>query len=1195
MQANFVARIGRPSAVKSVLIFSVCAVVTASIPEARAQFTFDSDNGGNYGGTWANGSNGGSGFAPWEITSGANTGVFIGSPAANGMGTSGIGTTAFGLWSTGAGYTDAIRGGFGMGVGDSLSFYWAMNWDANAGAKGIDFRVDGNAVYNINNGGSSTITAGGVNADTAYGTTPMLVTLTRTSGTQYSFSMTSRSGGSTYSTTFNQSGAINNFKIYIGNQNEGNGNRNIYFNNFAVTNSGVFNQGGSVSNANRFTGGGNLSVGNNTTLALNGSGNNDYTGTTTVNTGSTLRFEGAGTSDFASAISGGGAVVISNSAGVLNLIGNNTGFTGAITASSGILEARNANSLGTTAAGTTIGSGSTLKIFSSGAGFSLAEAINTAGVGVGSGIGAINNTGGDNILTGTITLAANTRINADTTGTSGSLTIGGNVSGGANVLFLGAQGATGGNTGGNITVNGVISGAGATQDTTTTSVYKDGAGTLTLGGANTYTGDTRIAQGNLTVSGSGNLGNGSDVFIASGASLSVNANATVASVQEWGTTNGGTITLGSGATLNVNGANKGTMYQNSISGAGGLTMAGSGDSSLSLYGTHDYTGTTTVSGGKISSGVALASSNLVISGGTFEATAANVITNTATVNMSSGAFALQGNDTIASLTMTGGTLSTTNSSTLTAANYNLNGGTVSANLGSGSLLTTSGSTTLNGSSGATSVGVSGGLLSLSAAGRLASTAAVSVSGSGELALGGNEAVASVSTAGTAKITGSSSLLTATTYALNGGTVSANLGTGTINSTSGSTTLNGTSAAATVNVSGGLLALGAADRLANSAAVSVSSGTLDTATHNDTVGSLTTTGGTVAGSGTLTAANYNLNGGTVNANLGAGTVTASSGTTSLNGSAAATTVTVNGGTLNTGGADKLANTTTVAVTSGTLGVGGNDTVGSVAISSTGTVSVATGSTLTATANSTISGTGKATGGTLAVGNNANLNLGNDAKTTTSDISIGSGSALTGTGGTTGKIGGGGLLSAGNSPGILTAGQVDVSGGLDFAFEFTGSGAPTYSLAGNSRNDLLHLTNGSNPFVGSFSTANNLSFYFNDSSLLGNLVAINPTTYLGGFYVDSLNFDIASLLSAATKNFYVADANGLISFNGVSYALMSSDVVSRVIFDNANQTSSDFATGTTSGTVLSVTMVPEPSSASLLTFALSGLLALRRRKT
>jgi len=173
-------------------------------------------------------------------------------------------------------------------------------------------------------------------------------------------------------------------------------------------------------------------------------------------------------------------------------------------------------------------------------------------------------------------------------------------------------------------------------------------------------------------------------------------------------------------------------------------------------------------------------------------------------------------------------------------------------------------------------------------------------------------------------------------------------------------------------------------------------------------------------------------------------------------------------------------------------------------------------------------------------------------------------------------------------------VDLSGGLDFDFEFTGSGAPIYSNANSSRNDLLHLTSGSSPFVGSFSTANNLSFYFNDSSLLGNLAAINPTTYLGGFYVDSLNFDIASLLSAASKNFYVADTNGLISFNGVSYALMSSDVVNRVLFSNANQTNSEFATGTTNGTVLSVTMVPEPSSASLLIFALSGLLARRRRR-
>ena len=411
---------------------------------------------------------------------------------------------------------------------------------------------------------------------------------------------------------------------------------------------------------------------------------------------------------------------------------------------------------------------------------------------------------------------------------------------------------------------------------------------------------------------------------------------------------------------------------------------------------------------------------------------------------------------------------------------------------------------------------------------------------------------------------------------------------------GTTTVNGTILTAAINVSGGLLALGSADRITNSAAVSVSGTGAMNLNGDDTVASVSTSGGTVGGTGTLTAANYNLNGGTVNANLGAGTVTASSGTTSLNGTAAATTVTVNGGTLNTGSANRLADNAGLAVTAGTLGVGGNDTVGSVAISSTGTVSVASDATLTATADSTISGTAKATGGTVAISNGAKLTLANNAATTTSDLSVGSSSSLVGTGGTTGKISGSGLLGPGNSPGILTASQVDVSGGLDFSFEFTGTGAPTYSSATASRNDLLHLTSGSSPFVGSFSSANSISFFFNDASLSASLLAINPATYLGGFYVDSLNFDIASLLSAASKSFYIVDSNGTFGYNGVNYSLLSSDVANRVQFGNTNQTNSAFDTGTTSGTVLSVTMVPEPSSASLLTFALSGLLALRRRK-
>jgi hypothetical protein len=422
-------------------------------------------------------------------------------------------------------------------------------------------------------------------------------------------------------------------------------------------------------------------------------------------------------------------------------------------------------------------------------------------------------------------------------------------------------------------------------------------------------------------------------------------------------------------------------------------------------------------------------------------------------------------------------------------------------------------------------------------------------------------------------------------------VNANLGAGTVNTSSGTTLLSGTSGAANVNVSGGLLSLVSGNRLADAAAVAVSSGELAVGA-NDTVGSLSTTGGTVSGAGTLTAATYALNGGTVSVNLGAGTVNSSSGTTSLSGTSAAANVNVSGGTLNTSSANRLADGAAVAVSSGTLGVGGNDTVGSLAASGTGVVTMASGRTLTANGNSSITGSARATGGTVAIANNSLLNLANSSTTTTSDLSIGSGSTLAGTGGTSGQIKGSGLLSPGNSPGILTSGSVDLTGGIDFAFEFTAAGAPTYSLAGNSKNDLLHLTSGSTPFSGSFSAGNTVSFYFNDAGLSASLASVTPTTYLGGFFVDSSSFDIAGLLSNATKQYFIAAAGGSTSFNGVSYNLMSNEVADRIILSNVNQSNANFTTGTVNGTVLGVMAVPEPSSGSLLLAGIGSLLVLRR---
>jgi hypothetical protein len=395
------------------------------------------------------------------------------------------------------------------------------------------------------------------------------------------------------------------------------------------------------------------------------------------------------------------------------------------------------------------------------------------------------------------------------------------------------------------------------------------------------------------------------------------------------------------------------------------------------------------------------------------------------------------------------------------------------------------------------------------------------------------------------------------------------------------------------VSGGTFETTSADVVVNTGSVNVSSGEYKLG-GNDTVASLSVSGGllSTANGSTLTAASYALNGGTVSANLGAGTVTASSGTTSLSGTSAAANVNVSGGTLNTSGANKLADGAAVVVSSGTLGVGGSDTVGSLAASGTGVVTVASGTTLTANGNSSITGSARATGGTVAVANNSLLNLANSSTTTTSDLSIGSGSTLAGTGGTSGQIKGSGLLSPGNSPGILTSGSVDLTGGIDFAFEFTAAGAPTYSLAGNSKNDLLHLTSGSAPFSGSFTTGNTVSFYFNDAGLSASLASVTPTTYLGGLFVDTQNFNIAGLLSDATKQYFIAAAGGSTTFNGVTYNLMSNEVASRIILSNVNQSGADFTTGTVNGTVLGVMAVPEPSSGSMLLAGIGSLIVLRR---
>lgn len=398
----------------------------------------------------------------------------------------------------------------------------------------------------------------------------------------------------------------------------------------------------------------------------------------------------------------------------------------------------------------------------------------------------------------------------------------------------------------------------------------------------------------------------------------------------------------------------------------------------------------------------------------------------------------------------------------------------------------SGTLTLSGANaGFATVTVNAGTLNASGGSAIDDLAAVTIASGATLGVLANETVGSLALAGTLAGTGT---LTAARYDLTGALVNANLGTGTLNQVAGLSTLNGTAAATTVAIMGGTLVLGASDRLADAAIISVASGaSLDLGSFNDTTGLLAVSG-TLSGTGTLTVAQYQLSGATVNANLGTGTLFQLGGTSVLNGTAAATNVMVQGGTLTLGAANRLADAANVAVASGaTLNLGGNlDTVGIVqlggTLAGTGTLTAAqyqlTGTTVNANlgagtlfqlgGTSTLAGTAAATtvminGGTLALAGNERL-----ADTAMVQIASGASFDLAGRTETIGSIGGLGTLALGN--GRLAIGGTNAD--MGFGGTITGSGdvdkngSGNFTLASNlAQTGRLNLNAGATQFTGS----------------------------------------------------------------------------------------------------------------------------------
>ncbi len=357
---------------------------------------------------------------------------------------------------------------------------------------------------------------------------------------------------------------------------------------------------------------------------------------------------------------GSGAITLAKSGvGNVNLDGANT-YTGATTvAAGGMLTARNNTALGSNANGTTIADGAALQ-FEGGIAIGN-EALTISGSGVGGTGGVIRNLSGTNSYGGQITLLTHSTI----TSVAGDLTFTNaafNPLTNFNFTFDGA---------GNTTVNGVI-----TTNGNSVSI-KNGTGTLTLAGNNSFTGTqpTSVNLGVLSITHNNALGGTAgvtNVGVSGGAqaALQISNNITTAEsinlVNTTGVSNAGAIRSTSGSNtitgtvtvddgnsrintdsglLTISGELRGDPTSASaartvtVGGAGNTTLSGvvrngiggtpgvlhvskDGDGTLTMSNTNTYTGNTTVSGGTLVTTKAAAlpgynsAAKVVVNGGT---------------------------------------------------------------------------------------------------------------------------------------------------------------------------------------------------------------------------------------------------------------------------------------------------------------------------------------------------------------------------------------------------------------------------------------------------------------------------------------------------------------------------------------------------------------------------------------------------
>jgi fibronectin-binding autotransporter adhesin len=193
-----------------------------------------------------------------------------------------------------------------------------------------------------------------------------------------------------------------------------------------------------------------------------------------------------------------------------------------------------------------------------------------------------------------------------------------------------------------------------------------------------------------------------------------------------------------------------------------------------------------------------------------------------------------------------------------------------------------------------------------------------------------------------------------------------------------------------------------------------------------------------------------------------------------------------------------------------------------------------------------------------------------------VTVANGATLSGAGVAGLTITGGGLIAPGNSPGILTAQALAPTSLTSFLFQFTGTGAPLWSSGTSSVNDVLRLTDASNPFASSLTASNIVNVLFDVATLAPG------TTFQGGFYTDK-SASFTGNIAAATYNYYVkGDGLGTdATFNGQGYYSLPTWAATNMpsytnVLVSTRYAQADFAGGTVNGFTSEFVVVPEPAA-------------------